>query len=203
MHRLKVLLSRNFGSAALALVVTASLVLLMQHLIRGDGPVAEEATSRGELIWLRQLEDEEVENDDNYLPDKVEPPVPPPETIIEQVADGSAGLPIENSALKLGPFDPQVGLGIPDGDVLPIAKVSPVYPQRARSRGVEGYVIVEFTVDELGRVIDVRVVEAQPSSIFDRAAVDAVRRFKYKPRVINGEATAVTGVQHRLTFELT
>ncbi|PTB82172.1 protein TonB, partial [Marinobacter sp. Z-D5-3] len=89
-----------------------------------------------------------------------------------------------------------------DGEYLPIVKVQAAYPRRALQRGIEGYVVVEFTVTRQGTVRDPRVVEAEPESIFDQAAMDAVLKFKYKPRVVNGDAVEVEGVQNRITFEI-
>ena len=89
-----------------------------------------------------------------------------------------------------------------DGEYLPIVKVAPVYPRRALQRGIEGFVIVEFTVTKQGTVRDPIVVEANPSGIFEQAAMDAAMKFKYKPRVVNGEATEVSGVQNRITFQI-
>jgi protein TonB len=87
-----------------------------------------------------------------------------------------------------------------DGEYLPIVKVSPVYPRRALQRGIQGYVIVEFTVNEIGAVVNPVVVEAEPQGIFEQAAMDAAKKFKYKPRVVNGEPTSVAGVQNRISF---
>ena len=64
------------------------------------------------------------------------------------------------------------------------------------------FVIVEFTVTKQGAVRDPIVVEANPSGIFEQAAIDAAMKFKYKPRVVNGEATEVSGVQNRITFQI-
>ena len=89
-----------------------------------------------------------------------------------------------------------------DGEYLPIVKVAPVYPRRALQRGIEGFVLVEFTVTKQGTVRDPVVVEANPSGIFEQAAMDAAMKFKYKPRVVNGEATEVSGVQNRITFQI-
>jgi protein TonB len=69
-------------------------------------------------------------------------------------------------------------------------------------RGIQGYVIVEFTVNKVGAVVDPVVVEAKPEGIFDQAAMDAAKKFKYKPRVVNGEPIAVAGVQNRITFKI-
>lgn len=89
-----------------------------------------------------------------------------------------------------------------DGEYLPIVKVAPVYPRRALQRGIEGYVIVEFTVTKQGSVRDPIVVEAEPEGIFERAALDAAMKFKYKPRVVNGEPAEVSGIQNRISFEI-
>lgn len=89
-----------------------------------------------------------------------------------------------------------------DGEYLPIVKVAPVYPRRALSRGIEGYVIVEFTVTKQGTVKEPQVIKAEPESLFDRAAMDAALKFKYKPRVVNGEAVEVTGVQNKISFQI-
>ncbi len=89
-----------------------------------------------------------------------------------------------------------------DGEYLPIVKVAPVYPRRALSRGIEGYVIVEFTVTKQGTVRDPKVIKAEPESLFDRAAMDAALKFKYKPRVVNGEAVEVAGVQNKISFQI-
>ena len=77
-----------------------------------------------------------------------------------------------------------------------------MYPRRALQRGIEGFVIVEFTVTKQGTVRDPIVVEANPEGIFEQAAIDAAMKFKYKPRVVNGEATSVSGVQNRISFQI-
>jgi protein TonB len=83
-----------------------------------------------------------------------------------------------------------------------VVKVAPVYPAHARQQKIEGYVDVEFTVSSTGRVTDPVVVDADPAGIFDRAALNAVSRFKYKPRVSGGKPVEVAGVRNRITFEL-
>ena len=93
----------------------------------------------------------------------------------------------------------RIGLG--DGDFLPIVKVAPIYPRRAQTRGLEGQCLIEFTVSTTGTVKDARAVECT-SSLFEKASVNAALKFKYKPRVEDGEPQEVTGVQHIITFKL-
>ena len=65
-----------------------------------------------------------------------------------------------------------------------------------------GYVVVEFTVTSLGTVTDPVVLEAEPPGVFDKAALDAVKKFKYKPQVVEGSAVDVAGVRNIIRFEL-
>ena len=97
---------------------------------------------------------------------------------------------------------PGVGVASADSDVAPLVRVPPVYPARAQERGIEGYVVVEFTIAEDGTVKDAIVLESQPSKIFDRAALRAIRKWKYKPKVEDGIAMERPGNRIRIPFEL-
>jgi protein TonB len=91
--------------------------------------------------------------------------------------------------------------GLADGEYVPIVKVAPVYPALAASKGIEGYVVVEFTVTPTGTVRDVVVVESS-SELFNEAAIEATHQFKYKPRVVSGRPVEVSGVRNKITFVL-
>lgn len=70
-----------------------------------------------------------------------------------------------------------------------ITKVPPVYPETARQARVEGVVILEAKADEKGDVVDARVLRSVPA--LDRAALDAVKQWKYEPLVIDGKPRPV------------
>jgi len=89
-----------------------------------------------------------------------------------------------------------------DEAALPIVKVAPVYPKRAMTRKIEGHVLLEFTVTEEGAVSDPVVVEADPPGVFDESALTAVRKFRYKPAVVDGKAVERAGVRNRIVFEI-
>ena len=93
-------------------------------------------------------------------------------------------------------------LGVGEGDYLPIVKVAPIYPQRALSRGLEGACIVEFTVTRSGTTRDARAVPGQCDSAFEKASVEAALKFKYKPRVLDGQAVEVPGVRNKFSYRL-
>lgn len=99
-------------------------------------------------------------------------------------------------------IDPGLGIGEGDGEYLPIYRVPPQYPRQALFDRTEGWVVVEFTIDTQGQVKDARVVDSKPRGVFDQAALDAVKRFRFKPRSLGGTPIEVQGVQNRIRFKL-
>ena len=198
---------RYLIAIVLAAVVTLGLFFLMQSLIKSGGSALTDAPKGSVLDFVRVKKDESVQKKDRKPNKPAKPEQPPPQ--MQQPPLDSPTPDASNSGLNCGAdivadisLDGGLALESGDGEYLPIVKVAPVYPQRALSRGIEGFVIVEFTVGKQGSVKDPFVVEANPANIFDQAALDAAAKFKYKPRVINGEAAEVAGVQNRITFQI-
>ncbi|MXY56502.1 MAG: energy transducer TonB, partial [Gammaproteobacteria bacterium] len=95
---------------------------------------------------------------------------------------------------------PAPGKGKQD-EALPIIKVAPIYPHQAVKERIEGHVLLEFVVAETGGVRDAVVLESEPRGVFDQAALDAVAKFKYKPKIVDGKPVAKSGVRNRFSFE--
>jgi len=76
--------------------------------------------------------------------------------------------------------------GRSDRGMMPLVRVEPDYPESASRQGLEGWVVVEFTVTSSGVVKDPRVLHAEPQRIFDQAAMKSVLRWRYSPQVENG-----------------
>jgi protein TonB len=89
-----------------------------------------------------------------------------------------------------------------DQDVLPLVRIAPDYPARAAARGIEGWVIVQFTITPTGSVNDPVVVKAMPKSIFDDAALKAIARWRYSPKIEGGVAVERVGVRTIIRFVL-
>ena len=85
--------------------------------------------------------------------------------------------------------------------LIPLIRVPPKYPRRAAQRGVEGWVKVQFVITVAGRVKDAKVVGSIPPGVFDRAALKAVSKWKFKPKVIKGQRVEQVAVQ-KLRFKL-
>jgi protein TonB len=189
----------------LAAIVTFGLFYLMQWLIQTDGAQLDEGSDGRVLDFVRVEQEQELQTKDR----KPEPP-PPPDEPPPDMPDPSFDSDVEALGMDIGGAGMDANLDIQgqggfsaDGEYLPIVKVAPVYPRRALTRGIEGYVLLEFTVTKSGSVQDPVVVEADPPGIFDRAAIQAALKFKYKPKVVNGEPIDVAGVRNLITFELT
>ena len=195
-------LVRTAISILLAIVVVVALFWIMQRLIDGDF-VNPEVDDRMVAELVRLPDDIELQNT-TPKPDKVEDPEePPPEMEMEQL-DVDMDMDIENIAPQAG-IDISIGTGTMaqgDGEYLPIVKVAPIYPRRAQTRGISGYCIVEYTVTTSGAIRDPRAVDCQPSGVFNKASVKASLKFKYKPRVVDGEPIEVAGVRNKFTYEL-
>ena len=78
----------------------------------------------------------------------------------------------------------------------------PEYPNVALRRGVEGYAIVGFSVSPAGEVVDPYIIESEPGTFFDRSALKAIKRFRYKAQLVNGKPVTTDGQRYMFRFEL-
>ena len=194
--------------AFLAIFVTTGLLWMMHYLIAtGNTELGEE--KKLHLVDFVRVKRSEMTQRREIKPEKPPPPEKPPETPPTPKLDdinasantiAITAVPVQTSIELSGAG---FSLGVGEGDYLPIVKVAPIYPDRALSRGIQGYCIVQYTVTRQGAVRDPVVLEDQcTSSLFHRASVQASLKFKYKPRVIDGEAVEVPGVRNKFTYEI-
>jgi protein TonB len=95
-----------------------------------------------------------------------------------------------------------VNVGGSDRDIMPLVRINPDYPPRAQSRGIEGWVLIQFTITAAGTVRDAKVVDASPKGYFEDAALKAIARWRYNPKVQEGVAVERVGVRVRLSFNM-
>jgi len=96
------------------------------------------------------------------------------------------------------------GSNLQDQEILPTVAEPPQYPTRAADEGIEGWTLVSFTVTADGLVEEnsAQVIDAEPADIFDRASIRAAQKFEFQPRIRNGKAVDIPGVQYVFRFEL-
>ena len=85
---------------------------------------------------------------------------------------------------------------------MPLYRVEPRYPAKALRLGKQGYVILSFDINEAGRVVNIQILEAKPKRLFERDAKRALKKWKYKPTMVNGQAVKQLGQKIRLDFKL-
>ncbi|WP_111978054.1 energy transducer TonB [Algibacillus agarilyticus] len=190
-----------------ASVVTFVIIWGMQSLIASGEGALSDAPKGSVLDFVRVKKETQAEKKERKPKKPPKPQEPPPPMEQPEMATpnpNANAVSADFSANVAADVGIKGGLSLDsgDGEYLPIVKVAPVYPRRAAQRGIEGYVIVEFTVNKSGAVKDPFVVEAQPEGVFNQAALNAALKFKYKPRVVSGEPVEVAGVQNRISFEM-
>jgi len=140
------------------------------------------------------------------------PPPPPPKTPPKpqapepEVNNDNGGLTfnmpsVQLSGVNAGLSAPGAGFGR-DGDATPIVRINPKYPIQAQRDGKEGWVKLSFTINEVGGVEDVSVIDAQPKRIFNKEARRALRKWKYKPKVVDGKPIRRPGLTVQLDFTM-
>ncbi len=193
---------RTIVAAILAIPVAFGLFMVMNALIDRD---FEQPDVKSRKVAEIVRPDETIETQVTVeKPDKVEDPEEPPPEMQQLDFDMDQDIEVVNTA-PTASVDISIstsGMSTGDGEYLPIVKVAPIYPRRAQTRGITGYCIVEYTVTTSGAIRDPVAVDCQPSGVFEKASVKAAEKFKYKPRVVDGEAIEVAGVQNKFTYEL-
>jgi protein TonB len=199
---------RHVATAALAAaLVTSTIFLVMLALVRQGRSAVGEPTSRTVIEYVRVRHDSEVETRSREPPKKLEvaeAPAVPELRPAKIAAPASGAVPVAVPAFhpSFSPAGvPAIGAGA-DTDVVPLVRVDPLYPARAQARGVEGSVHLRFTITPQGTTTDIEVLEADPPGYFERAATNAVRKYRYKPKIVNGVPVARPGVEIVISFEL-
>ena len=86
--------------------------------------------------------------------------------------------------------------------LIAIRRISPEYPRRARQRGLEGYSVVEYSIDRNGRVMNPTIIESSPGNIFNRSSIRAIEQYEFEPPTIDGQVVSLQGLQTRFVYQL-
>ncbi len=201
------MLHRYAVSVGLAGFVTFALFFMMQSLISMQGKGTTDTSKGSSLDFVRLKRESATETRRRVLPQKQEnkPPPPPDLSMAKAPQPGtdtvSIAMPDMGAELQLS-GGVTLGTAPADTEATPILRVPPIYPPRAVERGIEGWVDVRFTISPAGAVVDPVVVASHPSSVFNRAALRTIRKWKYRPKVVDGTGVPQHGIQTRILFNL-
>ncbi|MFC3193116.1 energy transducer TonB [Marinicella sediminis] len=195
-----------------AAVITVVLYLVMHTLVNQAAKNLNADDDLPNIDFTKVKLEDEVKQRSRRIPKKPPPPKeppPPPKMNVQQNQQVVNNMPtpnIPNLSLGLGGDGPflgavgQVNMN-EEGGVIPIVRIAPQYPRKALMAKIEGWVKVKFTITPTGTVANPEVVDSKPRRIFDREAIRAILKFKFKPKVVNGQGVEQIATQ-TIEFDL-
>ena len=219
-HSIMIMISHIVTPLILGGAMTTGLFYLMQSLIHSDNASLTKTKTIQLVDFVRVRQLSEVQTRDLH------PKKPPPPQQMPHVKEPmNFNVKVAQQSYSMQPMQVSAKADLTgtwtfssDGNYLPIVKVAPIYPTTAEMAGLEGWVVLQFTVNSEGRVVNPIVVDDcahvtapgttrqdcddQPNKIFDQAALNAALKFKYKPKVEDGVAVATPHVRHKFVFVL-
>ena len=195
------MLIRYASACSSGTFMTLGLFYIMQTLIAMDPIDIAEPVAPVRLVFARLIEEKPVAPD--------EPP--PMREKLTKIEETPPRLPRVLTGPRTGvkpppPPEPPgpdntIGGWMQDGPLVAIVRVEPAYPARPQQAGLEGYVTVQFDVNPDGSVTNITVIESS-NTMFEKAAIRAAAKFRYKARVVDGVAQATYGLQNRFVFKM-
>ena len=195
---------RFLVSILLGAAVTFALFAFMAFLVSSGDRTKEEALENI-IVEVNTTPPKSAAERRQRVPPPPKTP-PKPQAPEPETNNDTGGLTFNMPGVQLaganaGISAPGAGFGR-DGDATPIVRIEPKYPIQAARDGKEGWVTLSFTINEIGGVEDVDVIEAEPKRIFDKEAKRALRKWKYKPKVVDGKPMRQPGLTVRLDFKM-
>ena len=203
---------KYLGFLSLAVLISLFIFYFMSVLISTNKNQNQAESQNVNINFLLNAKVNDLELRSRRLPKKPKKEEPPPETPklkIQQTELQKPEMISQLPQLDL-PDDFQSdakGAGVSaqasqDRDVTPVFRIQPVYPRRAALRNIEGFVILQFDITEIGTTDNITVIQASPPQIFNSSAIQALKKWKYKPKIENGKAVRQNNLKVQLDFNL-
>ena len=199
---------RGIVSVIVGGAVTFGLFVFMAFLVGGGAKRADTSTETQVIEISMDEPDSKAQTKPRVKPKPPTPPEQPPKPNVpppDNSSDIDTSLSFNPSGLSSTASRGTFKLGnmmTRDGGISPIVRINPNYPPAAARDGKEGYVTLSFSINTIGGVEDVKVIDAKPKRIFNKAARRALKKWKYKPQITDGKAQKVTGEKVTLDFVL-
>lgn len=193
---------RLFSGLPAAAIITALLFLILAALIRQQGEVQLTEDRSVSINITRQLEDRSTQKEAEFKRPVLDQPPPPPPVVHDPSFRPTVSAQLGNLP-DFSKAQVDIGTGFnPDRDAQPLVRIPPQYPDQCQ-RGAKPreVVTVEFNVTPEGTVVNPQVVDST-NSCFNRAALRAVERWRYQPRIVDNQARPRFGVRTTLVFNL-
>lgn len=213
-------MTRLLPAVLIGIIISIALFWLMQAMVMNNqhGIKVSNNLQMVEFVRLkREAEPQKTERKQAQPPPPKKRPPPPKamaqNTIVKNVMPNidmpNIDIPMQNDRFRGSLVNGlQVAQGISNTsgntagtsieistNIIPLVRIPPRYPMRASSRKIEGWVKIEFTITESGTVEDAIVIAAKPSGVFDRAALRAIAKWKFKAKIVDGNAVKQRAIQ--------
>lgn len=211
-------MKRLIFSILAAVCVTLGLFYFMAVLVQTDGLEKPSTDKENFIDFVRVKRQSTSEVRKREIPKKPPPPQKPPPIPKLAVSNSNAksapsdikmNMPKIDSGLSFGngPYLGAVDSGGTDqgqqsAELTPLVRIEPRYPRKAAIKGIEGWVKLKFDVTTKGTVENVEVLDSNPKRIFDQAARQALLKWKYQPKKVDGKLEIVPGQQVTIQFKL-
>ena len=194
---------KEYSGHFIGLILAVIFFLLLAYIVKPSSESLKNENSFRVVDFIRLKKDTSLREKTRTIPDRPEPPKkpPPPDLVTPelQAPPQAPNLDIEFPDIAVptdfkGAFlGPQSAGG--NSQVIPLVRINPQYPRNELLAGVEGWVKVRFTVEPDGSVSSPKVIQSKPPRVFDTAALRAIKKWKFKPKVVNGIAVQQDGTQ--------
>jgi len=211
-----------------AVFINLLIMVLIPWLFRGGGDPRKLVRARENPVYVTPLKSEK-ESDQSRLSPKPPPEIKLPPVMPKSIRP--LPLPEINPQIKLSPvkLNPEIEnnftltplpespaavtapvvaverdfyrVGEVDHEPVNQVRMQPVYPFRARRRGIEGSVKIRFFVTREGRVSGLEIVKAEPAGVFENAVRQTVSKWRFQPGVVAGNKVK-TLVETTIIFKL-
>jgi periplasmic protein TonB len=201
-------MGRFIISLVLGAAIAFALFVLMAKLIANSSRPQEEIPPLVVIDVVMSTPDDSTQTRTRVPPPPPPPPTAPPKVppVEPDTAEANTdGISFNMPAVDVGGASIDIG-GVGamqrDGEATPIVRIEPKYPVQAARDGKEGWVKLSFTINEIGGVDDIEVIDADPKRVFDREAKRALSKWKYKPKIQDGKAEKQFNMKVQLDFKL-
>ncbi|CAH8210319.1 MULTISPECIES: energy transducer TonB [Vibrio] len=202
---------RLFIALPFAGIISLALFSFMSWMIDNGHQRVTESAQALSFTMIMVEQEQDLQRRQRSLPEPLQLPEPPPQSPVTQAQTVAVETLAANALPALGLDTVMNGVAISAptfGDfgtnqqAMPLYRVEPVYPAKALKRSVEGFVTLSFTIDEMGKATNIKVVEAKPVRMFEREAIQAVKKWKYQPQIVDGQAISQNGQTVTVEFKI-
>jgi len=184
-------MTKLLSTIGLATIITFGLFAFMASLISSDSVNITEVLPPVDFEVANVPEDSKVKVMEKVKLDPPKPPEPMPKNVVTiESTDEATSFDYQPLSITLGEGDTGIKQfrGNDNNEARPIVRIPPKYPMDAMRNGIQGWVRLAFDVNEIGKVVNVSVIDSQPKRIFDKAARQALRKWKYQAKSVNGKS---------------